>query len=71
MILGVNMYSFLDWLDKRESFVISPSIVDDEGDGQEQVARNLFTRKNPGAMPVYDTREMPPTKKTGFKSKKK
>ncbi len=59
---------FKDWLKQQESFVVSPSIVDDEGNNAEKVV--AITKKHPGAMPTYNSDDLPPTAKNGYKSKK-
>ena len=55
------MMTFKEWMQrKNETFAVSPSIVDDEGDNAEKVGAG-FTKEHPGAMPVYSPDELPPT----------
>jgi hypothetical protein len=62
------MISFREWKKRQdETFRVSPSIVDDEGDGIDVLAPKLINRAHPGAMPVYSRDELPPTKNNGGK----
>jgi len=51
------MVSFKEWVSKKdETFAVSPSIIDDEGENAEK----LVSPKRPGAMPTYNSDELPP-----------
>lgn len=55
------MLDFRGWLE-----VVGPvsiSFVDDEGDGTDELVPKLINKDHPGAMPVYDPKENPPTHK--------
>lgn len=56
------MISFRDWRKKQqENFRVSPSIIDDEGDGIERVLRDQPT----APLDAINPKELPPTAKNG------
>ncbi len=62
------MISFSEWRKRQdETFRLSPSMVDDEGDGLDNLVPKLITPSHPGAMPVYSQSDLPPTVKNGGK----
>lgn len=65
------MIQFKEWVARRdETFAVSPSIIDDEGENPERVVP--ITKERPGAMPKYGVGDLPPLpgKNCGCKSKK-
>lgn len=62
------MISFKEWLIQRdETFAVSPSVIDDEGDGIERLLR---TTPQPALDNIPSQNEMPPLKRRRHSRKK-